>query len=93
MVGVIFVGLGLAATAAVASAFSRERSDRATAARSFAAVTTVFGCGQLVGPLIAGAIADRAGLAAVPVFAGCVFFAGAFAASIDAILRARSAAV
>jgi predicted MFS family arabinose efflux permease len=83
-VGTVGVGFGLAATAAVASAFARERSDRATAARAFAAVTTIFGCGQLVGPLIAGAIADRFGLNAVPVFAGCIFFAGALAAAIDA---------
>ena len=82
--GTIFVGLGLAATPAVASAFARERSDRATAARAFAAVTTVFGVGQLAGPLIAGAIADHFGLSAVPVYAGCVFLAGAVAAAIDA---------
>ncbi|HZW54635.1 MAG TPA: YbfB/YjiJ family MFS transporter, partial [Candidatus Elarobacter sp.] len=82
--GTVCVGLGLAATAAVASAFARERSDRATAARAFAAVTTVFGVGQLAGPLIAGAAADRFGLAAVPVFAGFVFLAGTLAASIDA---------
>jgi predicted MFS family arabinose efflux permease len=82
--GTICVGLGLAATPAVASAFARERSDRATAARAFAAVTTVFGVGQLAGPLIAGAVADRFGLAAVPELAGCVFLAGAVAAAIDA---------
>ena len=82
--GTICVGLGLAATPAVASAFARERSDRATAARAFAAVTTIFGVGQLAGPLIAGAIADHFGLAAVPVFAGSVFLAGALAAAIDA---------
>jgi len=89
MVGTICVGLGLAATAAVASAFSRERSDNATAARAFAAVTAIFGCGQLIGPLIAGTIADRFGLAAVPVFSGGIFFAGALAAAVDAILRTR----
>jgi predicted MFS family arabinose efflux permease len=85
--GTVFVGLGLAATAAVASAFARERSDRATAVRAFAAVTTVFGIGQLVSPLIAGAIADKLGLGAVPVYAGCVFIAGALAASVDALHR------
>ncbi len=82
--GTICVGLGLAATPAVASAFARERSDPASSARAFAAVTTVFGAGQLAGPLIAGAVADAFGLAAVPLFAGCVFIAGAIAASVDA---------
>lgn len=82
--GTVCVGLGLAATAAVASAFARERSDRATAARAFAAVTTIFGVGQLLGPLVAGVAADHFGLAAVPVFAGSVFLAGTIAAAIDA---------
>ncbi|HEY0395088.1 MAG TPA: YbfB/YjiJ family MFS transporter [Candidatus Elarobacter sp.] len=85
--GTVCVGLGLAATPAVASAFARERSDRATAVRAFAAVTTVFGVGQLVSPLIAGAIADKLGLTAVPVYAGCVFLAGALAAAVDALQR------
>jgi len=83
-VGTICVGLGLAATPAVASAFARERSDRASSARAFSAVTTVFGTGQLAGPLIAGAVADAFGLGAVPIFAGAVFLAGTLAAAIDA---------
>jgi predicted MFS family arabinose efflux permease len=84
--GTVCVGLGLAATPAVASAFARERSDPASAARAFAGVTTVFGVGQLAGPMIAGAVADAFGLAAVPLFAGCVFVAGALAAAIDALI-------
>ena len=90
LAGTVCVGLGLAATPAVASAFARERSDRATAARAFAAVTTVFGVGQLAGPLVAGGVADRFGLAAVPALAGCVFLAGALAAAIDALQPRRS---
>ena len=86
--GTVCVGLGLAATPAVASAFARERSDRASAARAFSGVTTVFGVGQLVGPMIAGTIADTIGLAAVPVFAGTMFLAGTAAAAVDASLAA-----
>ncbi len=82
--GTMCVGLGLAATPAVASAFARERSDRASAARAFSGVTTVFGVGQLLGPMIAGTIADAFGLAAVPLFAGTVFLAGTAAAAVDA---------
>ncbi|HEY0613059.1 MAG TPA: YbfB/YjiJ family MFS transporter [Candidatus Elarobacter sp.] len=88
--GTVCVGLGLAATPAVASAFARERSDRATAVRAFAAVTTVFGGGQLISPLIAGAIADRLGLGAVPLYAGTVFVLAAAAAGIDALSRPRA---
>ncbi|HEV2641399.1 MAG TPA: YbfB/YjiJ family MFS transporter, partial [Candidatus Elarobacter sp.] len=75
--GAICVGIGLAATPAVASAFARMRSDAATAAVAFTAVTTVFGTGQLLGPLAAGVVADHAGLAAVPLFAAIVFACGA----------------
>ena len=74
--GAICVGIGLAATPAVASAFARMRSDAATAAVAFTAVTTVFGVGQLLGPLAAGVVADHAGLAAVPLFAAIVFACG-----------------
>jgi predicted MFS family arabinose efflux permease len=84
--GAICVGIGLCATPAVASAFARMRSDAATAAVAFTAVTTVFGVGQLLGPLAAGVVADRVGLAAVPVFAATVFACGTVAAAIDARL-------
>ena len=84
--GAICVGIGLAATPAVASAFARMRSDAATAAVAYTAVTTVFGAGQLVGPLAAGVVADRAGLAAVPLFAAIVFACGTAAAAVDARL-------
>ncbi|MDQ6943211.1 MAG: YbfB/YjiJ family MFS transporter [Candidatus Eremiobacteraeota bacterium] len=84
--GAICVGIGLAATPAVASAFARMRSDAATAAVAFTAVTTVFGAGQLVGPLAAGIVADRVGLPAVPLFAAIVFACGAVSAAVDARL-------
>jgi|SRR5947209_1202843 len=82
--GAICVGIGLAATPAVASAFARMRSDAATAAVAFTAVTTVFGVGQLLGPLAAGVVADHAGLAAVPLFAAIVFACGTVSAVVDA---------
>ena len=84
--GAICVGIGLSATPAVASAFARMRSDAATAALAFTAVTTVFGTGQLVGPLAAGVVADHLGLSAVPVFAAIVFACGTVAAAVDARL-------
>ena len=84
--GAICVGIGLAATPAVASAFARMRSDAATAAVAFTAVTTVFGAGQLLGPLAAGVVADRVGLSAVPLFAAIVFACGTVSAAVDARL-------
>ena len=84
--GSLCVGIGLSATPAVASAFARMRSDAATAAVAFTAVTTVFGIGQLLGPLASGLVADHVGLAAVPLFAAAVFAAGAVSAGIDARL-------
>ena len=84
--GAMCVGIGLAATPAVASAFARMRSDAATAAVAFTAVTTVFGAGQLLGPLAAGVVADHLGLSAVPVYASVVFACGAVSAAVDARL-------
>jgi predicted MFS family arabinose efflux permease len=40
----------------------------------------------LVGPLAAGVVADRIGLAAVPLFAAIVFACGTVAAAVDARL-------
>jgi predicted MFS family arabinose efflux permease len=90
--GALCVGIGLCAVPAVASAYSRMRSDPATAAVAFTAVTTVFGVAQLLGPLVSGAVADRLGLDAVPVFAAAVFAFGAISAAIDALLPRRRAA-
>jgi predicted MFS family arabinose efflux permease len=84
--GAICVGVGLSASPAVASAFARMRSDAATAAVAFTAVTTVFGVGQLIGPLAAGGVADHIGLSAVPSFAAIVFACGALSAAVDARL-------
>jgi MFS family permease len=89
--GTVCVGLGLAATPAVASAFARDRSDPASAARAFAGVTTVFGVGQLAGPLVAGVVADAYGLVAVPLLAGAVFLAGTVLAVVDASFERRRA--
>jgi predicted MFS family arabinose efflux permease len=84
--GAICVGIGLAASPAVASAFARMRSDAATATVAFTAVTTVFGAGQLLGPLAGGLVADHLGLGAVPIFAAIVFAFGTASAIVDARL-------
>jgi predicted MFS family arabinose efflux permease len=88
--GALCVGIGLAATPAVASAFARMRSDAATAALAFTAVTTVLAIGHLLGPLASGVVADHAGLAAVPLFSAAVFACGALCAAVDARLAGPS---
>lgn len=87
--GALCVGMGIAASPAVASAFARMRSDTATSATAFTAFTTIFGCGQLLGPLAGGIVADRAGLDAVALFSAIVFAAGTLCATIDARLAVR----
>jgi predicted MFS family arabinose efflux permease len=82
--GALCVGAGLAAVPAVASAFARDRSDAASYAGAFAVVTSVFGFGQLAGPLVAGVVADRFGVAATPLFAAAIFSASTVCAIIDA---------
>ncbi len=86
VVGAVAVGTSLAATPGVASAFARDRSDAATAARAFAAVTACFGCGQMAGPLLSGALADRFGLNAAAVVGAAVFGVGTVVACVDAAL-------
>lgn len=87
--GSVGVGLGLTATPAVASYQARARSDAATGAQALAAVTACFGIGQIVGPMLAGATADRFGPGAISVFAAAVYALAAGAAAIDAVAAPR----
>jgi predicted MFS family arabinose efflux permease len=84
------VGLSLAATPAIVSALARARSSGATAARAFAAVTVVFGVGQIVGPFAAGIVADRDGPASVPILAATLFALGAALAAADGIASEKN---
>ncbi|MGE0315425.1 MAG: YbfB/YjiJ family MFS transporter [Lautropia sp.] len=82
-VGAIGVGLGLAATPALITAAARTRSTAADYARAFSVATAALGIGQLVGPVIAGALADRFGPAAAPAFAAAAYAVGAVCAELD----------
>ena len=90
MVGAVLVGLGLASTPAIVTAFVRERTTDRDYARLFSMATAALGVGQLLGPLIAGALADRIGPDAVMVFAAGAYAAGAALATLDIIIRRRS---
>lgn len=82
--GALAVGLGLAAAPAIATALARARSSAGTSAAAFVAVTAILGAGQIAGPWVAGAFADRFGPSAASVFAGSVYALGAVLAFIDA---------
>ncbi len=83
LVGALFVGLGLASTPAIVTAFVRERSGDRDYARLFSLATASLGVGQLVGPVIAGAMADALGPGSVMIFAAGAYAAGALLAGFD----------
>jgi predicted MFS family arabinose efflux permease len=83
--GALGVGFGLAATPAIVSALARARSSATTSARAFAAVTVIFGVGQIVGPFAAGIVADRAGPQAAPLLAAAVYALATLAALADGV--------
>jgi len=84
IVGAALVGIGLAATPGVASALARARDSTATYPAAFAAMTAIFGVGQFLGPIAAGATAHAYGLVAVPVLSACAYLGGCAIATLDA---------
>lgn len=84
--GAVLVGLGLAATPTIVTAYVRERCSAAEYAKAFSYATAVLGIGQLVGPVAAGALADIFGTAAVPLFAAVAYGTGGVLAAWDAIV-------
>ena len=91
LAGAGLVGLGLAATPALVAAYARGRCDDAHYASAFSIATAFLGAGQLIGPVLAGALADRFGTVAVPLFAGGIYTLGVLAATADEWMMARSA--
>jgi predicted MFS family arabinose efflux permease len=87
VVGALCVGLGLASSPAIASAAARARSSAATGAAAFVAVTTIMSVGQVLGPAVAGAAADRFGPAIVPLVAFGIYAGGALAAAVDGFFQ------
>ena len=83
LAGAALVGLGMAAIPALVTAAARARSSAADYARAFSMATAAMGLGQLVGPVLAGALADRFGSVAAPLFGAAAFGLGTVLASID----------
>jgi predicted MFS family arabinose efflux permease len=77
LVGALLVGLGTAATPTIVTTYTRERCSAEDYALAFSVATAALGVGQLLGPLAAGALADRLGVAAVALFAVAVYAQGA----------------
>ncbi len=83
LLGALLVGLGLAATPSLVTAFARERCTAEDYATVFSAMSAALGIGQLAGPVVAGALADLFGTAAVPLFAASAYLAAAGFALLD----------
>jgi predicted MFS family arabinose efflux permease len=83
LAGALLVGLGTASTPTIVSTYARERCSAEDYALAFSVATAALGIGQLLGPLAAGALADRYGVAAVALFAVAVYALGALASLLD----------
>ena len=83
LAGAVLVGLGLAATPALVTAATRARCSAADYAQAFSMATAALGLGQLIGPVLAGALADRLGSAAAPLVAAAAYGFGAVMAALD----------
>lgn len=79
----VLVGLGMAAIPALITAAARTRSSAADYARAFSVATAALGLGQLLGPVLAGGLADALGTAAAPLFGAAAYAAGTLAALVD----------
>jgi predicted MFS family arabinose efflux permease len=83
LLGAVLAGLGFAAIPALITAAARSRSSAAAYAQAFSVATAAMGLGQLLGPVLAGALADGFGPAAAPLFGALAYGAGAACAAID----------
>ncbi|TAK87100.1 MAG: YbfB/YjiJ family MFS transporter [Betaproteobacteria bacterium] len=83
LAGALLVGAGLSSTPTIVTAYVRERCSAEEYPQAFSFATAVMGIGQLLGPLAAGALADRLGVEAVALFAAAVYGLGAALAAVD----------
>lgn len=85
LAGALLVGGGLSSTPTIVTAYTRERCSAAEYPQAFSFATAMMGVGQLLGPLAAGALADRFGVDTVALFALAVYGLGAAFAALDRI--------
>ena len=91
--GALLVGVGVSSTPTIVSAYARERCSAAEYPQAFSFATAAMGIGQLLGPLVAGALADRFGVDTVALFALAVYGLGAALAVLDTRTVSRPAAL
>jgi predicted MFS family arabinose efflux permease len=91
LAGALLVGLGAGATPTIVTASARDRCNADDYARAFSFATAALGIGQLLGPVVAGQLADVFGTVAVPVLAAAAYGAGALLAMLDGKQAARKA--
>ncbi len=85
LAGALLVGAGLSSTPTIVTAYARERCSAAEYPQAFSFATAMMGIGQLLGPLAAGALADRFGVDTVALFALAVYGLGAALAVLDRV--------
>ena len=83
VLGAVLVGLGMAAIPALITAAARTRSSAGDYARAFSVATAALGLGQLLGPVLAGGLADALGTIAAPLFGAVAYAIGAAMAVVD----------
>jgi predicted MFS family arabinose efflux permease len=81
----VFVGLGLASTPAIITAYVRQRTSDGAYARAFSLATASLGIGQFVGPVLGGMLADRYGSGVITSFAAASYALGTVFALADAV--------
>ncbi len=85
LIGAALVGLGLAATPTIVTSQVRSRCSAEDYPRTFSFASAALGIGQVIGPVAAGALADRFGTAAVPLFAASAYSLAVLFAIADTI--------
>ena len=88
--GALLVGLGLAATPTIVTAYARERCSALVYPKVFSYATAALGIGQLIGPVAGGALADQLGNIAIPIFAASAYGLGAVLAMADVLVARRT---
>jgi predicted MFS family arabinose efflux permease len=81
--GAILVGLNVASTPTVITAYTRQRSSARTYAAAFSAASAAVGLGQLIGPALTGFLADHVGTRAVPLLAAAFYGFASVAGLLD----------
>lgn len=87
--GALLVGLGLTATPAVASAYTRERVEAAVGPSALVVATIACSAGQMAGPVLTGAAMDAFGLSSMATLVLAGYVLATVFAALDQMRQAR----